>query len=96
MGSIYHLNRNPRTWTPTGKKATLKPEYGGEHIEEYIYGELDDYPTPNLPLSIYIRDSIMQKLHTHAYTVDFDSHHDLIIYDEHKQPVTPLQKNFIY
>lgn len=90
MGSIYHINRNPKNWVyiPTDKK--LVPEHGGDRLYQVRYGELDDYPDGLVPLEIYIRESIANKLMSGEYKFKqgpdfsvqiFDSNNTLI---EHK------------
>lgn len=81
IGSICHIIKNPKNWNciPTDKR--LKPEYGGEILYKVQYGELDDYPDGLVPLDIYIRESILNKLISGEYTVERGPDFSIQIFD---------------
>lgn len=92
MGSICHINRNPKTWTaiPSGKKT--KPEYGDEPLIKITYGDFDDDPGGTFELVMLMRKSIYDKLISGEYSVMNDSSRlrSLRVCDRAGQYVKPL------
>lgn len=81
IGSICHIIKNPKNWNciPTDKR--LKPEYCGEILYKVQYGELDDYLDGLIPLDIYIRKSILNKLISGEYKVERGPDFSIQIFD---------------
>lgn len=89
MGSICHINTNPKTWVAFDSGLKLKPEFGGESLMTVRYGTFDDDPDGICDMEMYMRTSVYEGLLNGTYTVSPDSkwQHRLIVLDTNGQIV---------
>lgn len=67
MGSIIHIDHNPKRWRVI--RDDLKLKETGESLLQVEIGDLDDYPDGCTELVQYIRKSVYDKLISGEYTV---------------------------
>lgn len=96
MGSIYCIYSDYRKWFKTNKHNTLKGTK--EPITLFIIGCADFDYEGNSDITMYIRDSIYEKLCTGEYHVDKISNpsRKLIIRDKNNEFITPVKEDFCY
>lgn len=97
MGSICHINRNPKTWKMYYPDKKLKEKYGGDTLVHIAYGSFDDYPQM-FDLEMLMRESIYNKLVSGEYLVSEDSSwkRKLIVTDKEGKIIEPIDSEFCY
>lgn len=97
MGSIYHIQTNPKAWSAYNSGKKLKEEYGGHELMKICYGVFDDFPGIQ-DLEMYMRKPVYDKLMSGEYRVSKESHckRSLIITDKSGNIIEPIKEDFCY
>lgn len=96
MGSICYIERNPMRWTVIDRGTRLKAT--GEKLLTVRCGDFDDYPMGCMDIELYMRQSILDKLHAGEYRVSQESkfHGWPIILNQGGAVVPPVSEGFCY
>lgn len=92
MGSIVHINRNPKTWVAIDEGRTLTASYHYEPILKVRYGTFDDDPDGLVDMEMYMRKSIYDRLIMGEYKVAVSNVRDMQIIDSNNQIVKPINE----
>ena len=95
MGSIVHIIRKPEQLILTLNEATVKST--GEKVVQIIYGDYDDYDGCS-DLTIYIRESVLNKLYSGEYHIgEFaKTGRNFVIFDKEGNMIQPIKEDFYY
>ena len=95
MGSIVHINRNPKTWVTIDEGYTLTGPYNYAPILKIRYGSFDDDPDGLVEMEMHMRKSIYENLMSGKYKVSREHIRELRVLDENNQIIEPIN-DFCY
>lgn len=96
MGSIVHINRNPKAWHAFDEGYTLTGPYNYEPIIKVRYGTFDDDPDGLVDLEMDMRRSIYDKLINGTYKVSREYLRDFRVLDENNKIIEPIRDGVLY
>lgn len=95
MGSIVYIIREPKNLIVV--QDGYQSKVTGENLLKIIYGNYDDYDGC-CDLTIYIRESVLNKLYSGEYHIGEFSKtgRNFIIFDKEGNMIQPIKEDFCY